>query len=76
VCSMLRLPRMETMPKRSTHWLTLEREVLGDVVELDVALEYRYNDDIGLNAIYSDIEDKSFANASFENVRVFVNYSF
>ncbi|MBN2823994.1 MAG: OprD family outer membrane porin [Campylobacterales bacterium] len=56
--------------------LNLQRKGLKDVNELDIALEYNYNDSLNIQLIYSDIEDKSFGDNSFENVRVFVNYSF
>jgi len=60
----------------SLNHLTIEREHLDDIIELDVVLEYYYNDNLSLQFIYSDVEDKSFGNESFKDVRVFVNYSF
>ena len=60
----------------SLNHLTIERELLDDITELDIALEYNYNDNLSLQVIYSDIEDKSFADESFKDLRVFVNYSF
>jgi len=56
--------------------LNLQRKGLEDVHELDIALEYNCNDKLNAQLIYSDTEDKSFGDNSFENVRVFVNYNF
>ncbi|MEA2028625.1 MAG: OprD family outer membrane porin [Campylobacterota bacterium] len=60
----------------SLNHLTIERELLDDITELDVTLEYNYSDNLNVQLIYSDVEDKSFADESFKDVRVFVNYSF
>lgn len=60
----------------SLNHLTIKREYLNDIMELDMALEYNYSNNLNLQLIYSDVEDKSFANESFKDVRVFVNYSF
>jgi len=41
--------------------------------EYDIGVEYTYSDSIQISAIYSDIDD---AEASFTNLRVFLNYAF
>ncbi|KIM12860.1 MAG: hypothetical protein KU38_03790 [Sulfurovum sp. FS08-3] len=57
-------------------YLDVERQRLQAINEFDVTLEYSYAKNLNLQLIYSDIEDKSFNDESFKNVRVFVNYSF
>ncbi len=55
--------------------LTLEdaNGVEGD--ELDIVASYAFNDDLSIDAIYSDIDDKINGD-KFKNTRVFVNYTF
>lgn len=60
----------------SMSYLTLQRERLADITEMDFMIEYAYNKELSLQLVYSDVEDKSFADESFKDLRVFVNYSF
>jgi hypothetical protein len=43
--------------------------------ELDITLSYAFNDNLSIDAIYSDVDDTINADA-FKNSRVFINYSF
>ncbi len=56
--------------------LNVERQTLQSINERDITLEYSYNANLNLQLIYSDIEEKSFKDESFTNMRVFVNYHF
>jgi hypothetical protein len=44
--------------------------------ELDLTLSYAVSEELSLDVIHSDIEDKKDDSESFTNSRVFVNYSF
>jgi imipenem/basic amino acid-specific outer membrane pore len=44
-----------------------------DTSEYDLGIKYIYNDRINFSAIYSDVED---VDNSFQNLRIFANYSF
>jgi len=59
----------------STRKLTLEdiNGVEGD--ELDIVARYAFNDELSIDAIYSDVDDKINGD-KFKNTRVFVNYLF
>jgi hypothetical protein len=57
-------------------YLTLERDLIDDINELDLTIEYNYNNDLSMNLIYSDIEDKANDNNSFKDIRVFIQYDF
>lgn len=59
----------------STRKLTLEdiNGVEGD--ELDIVARYAWNDDLSIDAIYSDVDDE-INGEKFNNTRVFVNYRF
>ncbi len=41
--------------------------------EYDLGIEYAYSDTVNVSAIYSDVDDRD---ESFQNLRIFVNYSF
>lgn len=41
--------------------------------EYDIGLKYRYDQKLNISAVYSNVEDRD---ASFQNLRVFVNYGF
>ncbi len=41
--------------------------------EHDIGVDYQYNKDISLGAVYSNIDDRA---ESFQNLRVFFNYGF
>ncbi len=58
-----------------SNYLTLTRENLNDITELDLVLGYDY-DNLSLEIIYSDMQDKSDDNNNFKNLRVFINYNF
>jgi len=60
----------------STSYLTLNRDTLDDINELDITMEYAYSDNLSLNIIYSDIDDKADDDNSFQDLRVFIQYNF
>ncbi|RRS31608.1 MAG: hypothetical protein P794_03555 [Epsilonproteobacteria bacterium (ex Lamellibrachia satsuma)] len=55
--------------------LTLTDASGTDTDELDIGVSYAFNDKLGIDAFYSDIDDKINAD-KFKNTRIFVNYTF
>ena len=52
----------------------IDRDVQDDAEEIDVSVEYAFNDNISAAVVYSDISDD--VDGDFQNLRAFVNYSF
>ena len=56
-------------------YLMLEAHNGDEATELDLTASYAFNDVLSVDVIYSDVED-DINGDTFENTRVFVNYSF
>jgi len=56
-------------------YLTLEDDNSNEATELDLTASYAMNDALGIDLIYSDIDD-DINGDDFTNLRVFVNYIF
>jgi len=55
--------------------LTLTDASGTDTDELDVGVSYAFNDNLSIDAFYSDIDDKINTD-TFKNTRIFANYTF
>ncbi|MFT7823180.1 MAG: OprD family outer membrane porin [Sulfurimonas sp.] len=55
--------------------LTLEDSTGTEATELDLTAGYAFNDALGMDVIYSDIDDEINGD-DFTNLRIFVNYTF
>lgn len=60
-----------------TGYFTLEDRSGDKAHELDLSAEYAFNDNLSINAVYSDIKDgDNIAGGNFKNTRIFINYKF
>ncbi|MBN2768840.1 MAG: OprD family outer membrane porin [Campylobacterales bacterium] len=57
-----------------TGYAKIDRDIQDDAQEIDVSVEYAFNDNISATVVYSDISDD--VDGDFQNLRAFVNYSF
>lgn len=55
--------------------LTLEDSTGAEATELDLTASYAFNDALGIDVIYSDIDDEINGD-ELTNLRIFVNYTF
>jgi len=60
----------------SLQHLTIEREVLDDITELDIGVAYDISKKLHFELVYSDVEDKSIDEESFTHLRAYLNYNF
>jgi len=56
-------------------YLTLTDNNDIESTELDLVASYTFNDNLSVDVIYSDVED-DINGDTFENTRIFVNYTF
>ncbi|WP_024787729.1 MULTISPECIES: OprD family outer membrane porin [unclassified Lebetimonas] len=59
----------------NTGYVTLHDKDDTKSTEFDAGLSYAFNDNLSLDVIYSDVDDK-INDDKFKNTRVFVNYAF
>jgi len=56
--------------------LTLKPKGDEKIEEFDILVEYSYNENLSLRAVYSDVNDETTQVGSFTNLRIFVQYAF
>ena len=57
-------------------YLNLQRKVDKDINEFDVSIFYRSDSPLEFQFIYSNVDDRTYSERSFNNGRVFINYNF